>query len=271
MLLSGILVRSRDPETWASILALWPNQEPYKSVDDLSEHARSLLHLVAVIPPSLLPFATPETCLTLATRDSMNSFGIRSLDDDGAEFFGYGIWASASYFNHSCSPNIEKRREGRAWRFTAGRDIRQGEELCITYLSGEERALDTDSRRKRLRNSWGFTGRDETISGAKIQPLDSETKHNVEHDLSSRGAAGTDHSIDHARIEPLGGHGQFQHPAPHANSQGVVGRDEAFAGAKIAPLDGKEGPTAGKSTGLDDEAVDGSRIAPLGEVREQMQ
>ncbi|KAL1636279.1 hypothetical protein SLS56_001259 [Neofusicoccum ribis] len=148
------------------------------------------------------------------------------------------------------------------------------------------------------------TGRDETISGAKIQPLDSETKHNVEHDLSSRGAAGTDHNIDHARIEPLGGHGkqaatapaeltagaapetshlihvqeadkrtkgQFQHPAPHANSQEVVGRDEAFAGAKIAPLDGKEGPTAGKSTGLDDEAVDGSRIAPLGEVREQMQ
>lgn len=156
MLLSGILVRSRDCDMWASILALWPNQKPYKSADDLGEHVRSLLHLVAVLPPSLLPYATPETCYNLATRDSMNSFGIRSLDDDGAEFFGYGVWTSASYFNHSCSPNVEKKRDGRAWRFTAGRDVRKGEELCITYLSGEERALDTDSRRKLLRNSWGF-------------------------------------------------------------------------------------------------------------------
>ncbi|KAL1652085.1 hypothetical protein SLS58_000209 [Diplodia intermedia] len=202
----------------------------------------------------------------LATRDSMNSFGIRSLDDEGAEFFGYGVWTSASYFNHSCSPNVEKKRVGRAWHFTACRDVRKGEELCITYLSGEERALNTDARRKLLANSWGFNGRDDTIAGAKIQPLDSPTKSNVGHDLSDRGAAGTNHSIDQTRIDPLGGH------APHANSQGVVGRDDVFAGAKLAPLEGdKYGHTIAKSSGLDDEAVDGSRINPLGEVREQMQ
>ncbi|KKY25819.1 hypothetical protein UCDDS831_g01912 [Diplodia seriata] len=116
------------------------------------------------------------------------------------------------------------------------------------------------------------TGRDDTIAGAKIQPLDSPTKSNVGHDFSDRGAAGTNHSIDQTRIDPLGGHGQYQHPAPHANSQGVVGRDDAFAGAKLAPLEGdKYGHTIAKSSGLDDEAVDGSRIKPLGEVREQMQ
>ncbi|KAF9635575.1 hypothetical protein BFW01_g6470 [Lasiodiplodia theobromae] len=156
MLLSGILARSRDPDAWASILALWPNHQPYKSADDLKEHVSSFLQLVAVLPPTLLPFATAETCHMLATRDSMNSFGIRSLDDDGAEFFGYGVWTSASYFNHSCSPNVEKKRVGLAWHFTAGRDICKGEELCITYLSGEERALNTDARRRLLMNSWGF-------------------------------------------------------------------------------------------------------------------
>ncbi|EKG13187.1 hypothetical protein MPH_09659 [Macrophomina phaseolina MS6] len=107
------------------------------------------------------------------------------------------------------------------------------------------------------------------LSEAKIQPLDSETKHNIPHDESDRGVAGTNRAIDQARIDPIGGHGQYQHPAPHADSQGVVGRDGAFAGAKIEPLEGKQGATVGKSPGLDDEAVDGARINPLGEVREQ--
>lgn len=48
------------------------------------------------------------------------------------------------------------------------------------------------------------------ISGAKIQPLDSETKANVPLDTSSRGSAGTDRTIDQARIDPLGGAGEFQ-------------------------------------------------------------
>ncbi|KAB2574545.1 hypothetical protein DIS24_g113 [Lasiodiplodia hormozganensis] len=114
-------------------------------------------------------------------------------------------------------------------------------------------------------------GRDDTIAGAKIEPLESPIKSNVAHELTDRGAVGTNHSIDRARIDPLGGHGQYQHPAPHANSQGVVGRDDVLAGAKVAPLEGKHGETIAKTAGLDDEAVDAARIAPMGEVREQMQ
>ena len=57
------------------------------------------------------------------------------------------------------------------------------------------------------------SGSDEKISGTKITPLDSETKHGVEHDLSNRGAAGSDTAIDQARINPLGGAGMsFNHP-----------------------------------------------------------
>lgn len=56
---------------------------------------------------------------------------------------------------------------------------------------------------------------------------------------------------------------------PHANSQGVVGRDDVIAGAKIEPLASHK--MAGvPDQGLDDESVDAARIAPMGEVREEM-
>lgn len=66
------------------------------------------------------------------------------------------------------------------------------------------------------------------------------------------------------------GSGQYQHPAPHADSQDVVGRDEAIQGAKIDRLSGKEKVATAKLTGLDDEQVDASRINPMGEVGEEM-
>ncbi|KAK5122886.1 hypothetical protein LTR85_003451 [Meristemomyces frigidus] len=119
--------------------------------------------------------------------------------------------------------------------------------------------------------SSGASGSDEKISAAKIQPLDSDVKYNQTHDTSARGVAGTDRSIDQSRLEPLeGNRGQFQHPASHADTQGVVGRDETVQGAKIEPLGGQVGEGTRKSEGLDDEVVDGARVAPLGEVREEM-
>ncbi|EMC99882.1 hypothetical protein BAUCODRAFT_128589 [Baudoinia panamericana UAMH 10762] len=119
--------------------------------------------------------------------------------------------------------------------------------------------------------SSGASGSDEKISGAKIQPLDSETKYNQTHDLSSRGVAGSDRNIDQSRIEPTeGNRGQYQHTAPHVDSHGVVGRDEVVSGAKIDPLVGEVNESTRKEPGLGDEEVDAGRIAPLGEVREEM-
>ena len=63
--------------------------------------------------------------------------------------------------------------------------------------------------------------------------------------------------------------GQYQHIDAHADSQGVVGRDGAIAGAKIDPLAGAK-QAATTAQGLDDESVDSSRIQPLGTVREEM-
>ncbi|EMD88430.1 hypothetical protein COCC4DRAFT_149869 [Bipolaris maydis ATCC 48331] len=153
---SGILWRHHHPEQWERLEALANDNTPYHSSDDLDAFTRAYLHLLVILPVALLPLVTAETLLTLSKRDSHNSFGIRSLEDEGSEFFGYGCWPAASYFNHSCGPNIEKKREGRVWYFRTGREIEKGQELCITYLSGEERKLSRGQRMLRLKKTWGF-------------------------------------------------------------------------------------------------------------------
>ncbi|KAF2812929.1 SET domain-containing protein [Mytilinidion resinicola] len=153
---SSILVAYQSPERWRRILDLVPDERPYHSFVDLVAFTRSYLQLLAVLPTELLPHATPETLITASSRDSHNSFGIRSLEDEGSEFFGYGCWPSASFFNHSCGPNVRKERIGREWRFVVDRGVEEGEELCISYLSGEERTMGVVGRGGRLRGTWGF-------------------------------------------------------------------------------------------------------------------
>lgn len=172
-LLSGVLTAASMPEQWsvehpnvrsklaehvnrASISVLHANPTPYSNHDVLRQHIVSYLHLVAVLPSSLMPFATSKICYTLATRNSQNAFGLRSLDDNGDEIFGYGDWPKASYWNHSCAPNVNKSRTGREWLFRAERDILATEQLCITYLGGDERSMSTGERRTRLLGEWGF-------------------------------------------------------------------------------------------------------------------
>ncbi|KAL5118597.1 SET (Su(var)3-9, Enhancer-of-zeste, Trithorax) domain [Pleosporales sp. CAS-2024a] len=154
--LSGLLWHHRSPSQWPALVALADNQTPYHSDDDLAAFTRAYLHLLAVVPCDLLPVTTADKLFMLSSRDSFNSFGIRSLEDDGSEFFGYGCWPAASYFNHSCAPNVEKKRQGRVWEFRLGREVTKGEELCITYLSGEERKLSRGKRMMTLKRNWGF-------------------------------------------------------------------------------------------------------------------
>ncbi|KZL85579.1 protein lysine methyltransferase [Colletotrichum incanum] len=153
---SGIIAQYKNPQRWKHVLSLAVDSTPYSSTDDLHAFTRTYLHLLAILPLPLLPFTTPEALLLLSSRDSHNAFGIRSLEDEGSELFGYGCWPAASYFNHSCGPNVEKKREGRAWEFKTARNIGKGEQLCITYLGGEERKMSRETRMLTLRRNWGF-------------------------------------------------------------------------------------------------------------------
>ncbi|KAL9110841.1 MAG: hypothetical protein Q9227_004641 [Pyrenula ochraceoflavens] len=159
-------------------------------------------------------------------------------------------------------------------------------ETATTDEESEGREHQRRRERKKLSTmASGSIGNDEIVSGAKLEPVSSSTKAGTEHDLSGRGAAGTDRNIDQTRIDPLGGKarlhdpslaGQYQHTAPHADSSGVIGREEEVSGSKIEPLSPEEG--SGKqsgererrSSGLDDETVDRGRIDPMGSQREEV-
>jgi len=134
----------------------------YINADDLSLHIDAYLSLLSIIPHELLPHLQQSLLRTIQSRTTHNSFGLRSLDEGGesgtagSECFGFGVWPAASYWNHSCQPNLTKQRNGRMWKFWASRDIRAGEELCISYLGGDERDMETAERREKLTRIWGF-------------------------------------------------------------------------------------------------------------------
>ena len=156
-LLSGVLFHSRSPEKYHStILPLAMDETPYKSTFDLGAHVNSFLQLLAIVPEDVLASVTSEVCRTLINTASHNSFGIRSGSEDMEEYMGYALYPDASYFNHSCSPNIAKERVGTGWEFRASRDITVGEECCITYFGGDEDDMAVKLRRQRAREHWGF-------------------------------------------------------------------------------------------------------------------
>ncbi|WPK22800.1 hypothetical protein PUMCH_000013 [Australozyma saopauloensis] len=108
-------------------------------------------------PISLLPYITTLNVRGIIGRNLTNAFGIWSHiteHDEEREFFGFGVYASASYFNHSCYPNVKKVREGNTYKFIASRDIFPGEEMCISYGVRES---DNVIQRRDCLKEWFFT------------------------------------------------------------------------------------------------------------------
>lgn len=156
-LLCGSLAR-RDRSVQSSLLAIADNPTVYETASR-SDHIRAYLLLLVIIPVSLLSLVEADYCHELISRASHNAFSIRPTSDgeQSGEFLGFGVWPEASFFNHSCQPNVRKERVGRQWRFWVDAGVNEGEELCITYLGGEEKELGVDQRRKRLHDEWRFT------------------------------------------------------------------------------------------------------------------
>jgi len=158
-LVSGVLLAAHNAPLWSAMLELYPSSQPYSSSADVDLHTSAyhhLLHNLTNLSSSLHEHITPDILRAVPSRDGPNSFGIRSLDDAGDEIFGYGVWPEASYWNHNCAPNVQKRRVGRSWEFWTSKEVKNGEELCITYLGGDEETLRVEERRARLIKTWGF-------------------------------------------------------------------------------------------------------------------
>jgi hypothetical protein len=158
----GLVHRISNLENWRALENLVEDSSPYKETGDLNRSSQAYLMLLAVVPQTLLPYITQSAARSLQGHSSHNVFGLRSLGeggeegDSGSECFGYGLWPIASYWNHSCAPNVQKGRRGRTWKFWASRDIMKGEELCISYLGGDERDDSLAKRKSKLKGVWGF-------------------------------------------------------------------------------------------------------------------
>lgn len=134
------------------------------SSSPLLDYTASYLVLLAILPPPFLHLVTTDLIVNLASRASHNAFSIRPEGDtDGeqsGEFLGWGVWPEASFFNHSCRPNVRKERLGRCWSFMVdahgSSEVEAEEQLCITYLGGDEQDIDVNERRQRLLTQWGF-------------------------------------------------------------------------------------------------------------------
>mmetsp|Transcript_19565 Transcript_19565/g.24699 ORF Transcript_19565/g.24699 Transcript_19565/m.24699 type:complete len:356 (-) Transcript_19565:2201-3268(-) len=78
-----------------------------------------------------------------------------NIDDDD---IGYAIYPYACYFNHSCSPNVSwkiDRVKGALFYATAIRDIKEGEDVLISYF-GDDQKVSTNRRKDYLREYYQF-------------------------------------------------------------------------------------------------------------------
>lgn len=93
---------------------------------------------------------TLSQLIDVLCRYDCNAFGYR--DQEGSEV-AVGVFPYASFFNHSCWPNIVKWYEGNVMCFRALRNISAGEELNISYISTD---LCTEIRQLQLKKHYFF-------------------------------------------------------------------------------------------------------------------
>ncbi|KAG0034650.1 hypothetical protein BGZ81_003694 [Podila clonocystis] len=114
-----------------------------------------------------LPFLTIDqaTFRAILYREVANSFGIRDASD---ELLGFAVFPRACFFNHSCFPNVQKKRatgspskkqDGeekqrvRQMEYWSTRYIQAGEECCISY---GDISKNREERQQRLEEMYFF-------------------------------------------------------------------------------------------------------------------
>lgn len=111
-----------------------------------------------VLPDYLQQFLTTDTLRLIFGREYGNSFGIWQLVEEDSsenkEFLGYCLFPEASFFNHSCSPNLKKFRKGNKMIFQATKDIKRDQQMCIDYFHILDEPLLV--RQQTLAKNWFF-------------------------------------------------------------------------------------------------------------------
>lgn len=138
--------------SWNDVLELQPGI--FDDKIDLAAEVRQVGSFLSQVLPKDLQALIYPTAYPFLSRHLSNSFGIWELPIMAeSENLGSAMYPSASYFNHSCDPNIMKVRLGREVIFVTSREVQSGEEMCISYGHTEKKV---EERRSKLLDWWGF-------------------------------------------------------------------------------------------------------------------
>lgn len=112
--------------------------------------------LYILLPPTLHDQLSIPMFRHILGAEYGNSFGIWQVGESigDREYLGYWILPRASFFNHSCDPNIDKIRNGRKMSFVLNRDVESGSQLCIAYNC--DLTLPVKDRQQNMRENWFF-------------------------------------------------------------------------------------------------------------------
>ena len=135
------------------IRRLVPTLAPYTSSQiTIHQHIQIYHYLLSVLPIAspILASISPVNIASLVTRDAGNSWGVWDEALAGDELFAYCLYPTASYFNHSCTPNVTQRRLGRTYSFHVKDNVALGDELNVSYLGEAVSKLSFQERQKKL-------------------------------------------------------------------------------------------------------------------------
>ena len=152
-ILSACITFSMSEEATHEVLNLAPTLTLYtKSMNTVRSHISIYHYILSVLPVTspVLSFVSPANILSVMTRDTGNSWGIWDKSLAGEELLAYCLYPPASFFNHSCAPNISKERIGRAYEFRTCDNLAFGSELSVSYLGKAESEMNWQRRQEKL-------------------------------------------------------------------------------------------------------------------------
>ncbi|KAJ9060940.1 Histone-lysine N-methyltransferase set-6 [Entomophthora muscae] len=124
--------------------------------DELKDWNKSVSLLIKFQQDSLLKFPISNISdlkkwvLNLVSTIESNSFGLSSSSE---KLVGRALIPTASFFNHSCSPNAEATHDSKRMVFHAIKPIEKGDPITISYI---DETLPRSSRKRGLWSRYRF-------------------------------------------------------------------------------------------------------------------
>ena len=170
-LLEGLRTQRSPPDSWREATSLVHAVLPDEVAHQLDEERRMVVSafvdagvstaetLEMLLPPSRYGQLIGAAQLNAFEMHTARGFVVSCI-----------LAGSASYFNHSCEPNVfVQGAEDHRATFVATRELLPGEELCISYLKEN---ISSAERREILQYKYGFECKCPRCRGPRSQPVE---------------------------------------------------------------------------------------------------